>query len=139
MARTTEIQVKEIIEEDVTFKLQPFIDAASILVDKMVASTDTDYNETTDAAQLEMIERWLSAHFYAIAVPRVASEKAAVVAQSNQYKLGLNLAVTMYGQQAMMIDDSQYLANKNKAAVDGSRTKVGVIWAGDEDQSGVHE
>jgi len=124
MARTTEEQVKLIIEEDPSFTIPPFIDTANIMVDDLVASGLAD---DYPVAKLEMIERWLSAHFYAIAVPRAASEKAAVVAQSNQYKLDLNLAVTMYGQQVLAIDNSGYFASLNKKAKDGKRTKIQVL------------
>jgi hypothetical protein len=68
MARTTEAAVKLIIKvnETATPSLTPFIDAANMLVTKLCTSDDLDDD------QLEIIERWLAAHFYAIRAPRRA-------------------------------------------------------------------
>ena len=127
--RTTPDQVEAIIDLEESFAVLPFIETSSLLVDDLVASGNAS---GYSVAKLEMIERWLAAHFYAIAVPRVASEKAAVVAQSNQYKLGLNLAVTMYGQQVLTLDISGWFASINANATAGKRTSIGAVWLGTE-------
>ena len=56
--RTTAAAVQGIIEHDATIPLTPFIEAASALVTQCCTDLDTAYV----AAQLELIERWLSAH-----------------------------------------------------------------------------
>ena len=100
-ARVTSDEVKEIIEVDATITdITPFITAANLLVTKEC----TDSSLTT--ALLKEIERWLAAHFVAIRDARRSAEKAGSVGENFQYKLGLNLQVTTYGQQACMLDTS---------------------------------
>lgn len=128
--RTTYAAVALIIEVDanITTDLAPYIEVAS----QMVTDVCTGYDPAYDATKLELVERWLSAHFYAIRDPRAADEKAGPVAISYQYKVDLNLAVTTYGQQAMAIDTEGGLAalngriTKGKAKVTPSVTWLGV-------------
>lgn len=120
--RTTEEAVLALIDTEET--LTPFIETASLLVDDNC--TDSDYSD----AKLELIERWLAAHFCAIKDTRAASEKAGSVGQSFQHKVDLNLAVTMYGQQAMLIDNAGNLAALNKQATDGVPKRAGITWLG---------
>ena len=109
MARVTDAEVREIIEIDSSITdLTPFITPANLIVTK--ECTDS----SLDAAQLKEIERWLAAHFVAIRDMRSAREQAGQVSIGYQWKLGLNLQVTMYGQQAIMLDTSGALANLNK-------------------------
>jgi len=122
--RTTKEAVEAILEVD-CFELQPFIDTASCTVDELVAKGA--YDETNDAKRLELIERWLSAHFYSTASPRSSSEKAGTAAESYQYKVDLYYASTMYGQQALALDTSGCLASDNKNIKDGKRTKIQVL------------
>ena len=109
MARVTSDEVKEIIEvsSEVT-DLTPFITAANLMV--------TDYLDGVHSDELlKEIERWLAAHFVSIRDNRRASEKADDVAESYQYKLGLGLESSMYGQQAMRMDSSGKLTTANKS------------------------
>lgn len=110
--RTTPSQVEGIIEvdSDTWPDITPFIEIANDLVtEKCTASGYTD-------ARLELIERWLSAHFYAIADPRTTSERADTVGESFQHKIGLGFALTHYGQQAMLLDTKGNLASLNNVA-----------------------
>lgn len=121
--RTTAEAVGKIIEVDDTIDLTPFIEVANQLV------TDVCSDFEYAAAKLELIERWLSAHFYAIRDMRSADEGAGSVRQSYQYKVDLFLANTMYGQQAMMIDTEGGL----RALNDRKGITIGdVSWAGTE-------
>jgi len=97
--RTTFTEVAKIIEVDATIStdLVPFIEAASHLVTKVC--TNTGY----DATDLEIIERWLAAHFYAIRDPRYLVERAGSVLAEYQNRVDLGLDVTTYGQQAMRL------------------------------------
>lgn len=122
--RTTEAAVSAIIEVDATIGLTPFIEVASAIVDDVC--TDSGYSST----KLELIERWLAAHFYAIRDMRTAQEVAGSVSQSFQFKLGLNLANTMYGQQAMLVDTAGNLAALSKRMEKGKKQSVGVTWLG---------
>jgi len=128
--RTTDAAVKLIIEVDPLISTTPFIEVASSLVDEVVV--DASYA----AAREELIERWLSAHFYAIRDMRSASEKAGPVAQSFQFKVGLNLANTMYGQQAMALDTFGGLAAISKKAELGGPAGAGAVWLGTGDSDG---
>lgn len=123
--RTTPEQVAEIIElNDPSDNLQPFIEVSNELVTEVCSGQG--YTES----RMELIERWLSGHFYAVRNPRPSSEKAGTVGESFQYKVGLNLAVTTYGQQAMILDTKGGLAALSKSAELGRNRKVGVQWLG---------
>ena len=128
--RTDSDAVEEIIAVDSNevADLTPFIATANQLV------TDCCGSAGYTDAKLELIERWLAAHFYAIRDPRVANEKAGPVGQSYQYKVGLNLAVTTYGQQAMLLDTEGGLAALNGRVTSGkAKVTPGITWVGVED------
>lgn len=134
MARTTATQVKQIIEVDTGIiasdaDLDPFIDVANELVTEMCTGDngpDTDYT----SSRLELIERWLTAHFYAVRDPRSRNEKVDVLSVSYEGKTGLGLDHTRYGQQVKMLDTNGGLArmdyaNKKGGARGASLTYIG--------------
>lgn len=121
--RTDSQKVAGIIEVDPEIGLDPFIETASALVDEVEKEADHS------ADRLELIERWLSAHFYAMRDPRATQERAGPVAQTLQSRVDLNLANSHYGQQAMVLDTSGVLAALNQKALKG-RTKISVSWLG---------
>lgn len=128
MARTDATLVKGVIsvDDNEVPDLDPFINAANELVTEVCAAYYED-------SRLLLIETWLAAHFYAIRDNRVDSEKADVVSTKAQYKLGLNLASTMHGQQVMILDTQGYLAAISKQAEDGTRRGgVRALWLGSE-------
>jgi len=69
--------------------------------------------------RLEQIELYLSAHFAAITYTRAKMEKAGSVSETVMEKVDLNFNVTLYGQQAVILDTSGALANMQKTAEDG--------------------
>ena len=121
--RTTSEAVEGIIETEVTISLTPFIEVASLLVDKVCAPL---YDEVDDAAQLEMIERWLSAHFYAIRDPRRTQEVAGSVSEQFTSRVDLGLDLTWYGQQAKLIDTKGGL----KVLDEAKAGALGIFWMG---------
>ena len=139
--RTTVTAVQEIIETDETvLTVAPFIETANALVTEVCATilqTDgvTPYYDST---RLELIERWLAAHFYAIRDPRRVSESVGSVREVFQFRLGLHLDVTTYGQQAMLLDTQGGLARLSASMKAGGKngagsrliSQVGVIWMG---------
>jgi hypothetical protein len=127
VVRTTSVAIASIIEVDSSIDLTPFIETANLVVTDVCG--DFDYTDE----KLEMIERWLAAHFYAVRDPRPASEAAGSVSANYQYKVDLNLAVTTYGQQAMLLDTSGGLAALNKRASSGHGVVTGVRWMGKDD------
>lgn len=122
MARTTDEQVAEIIEVDDNIDLTPFIATATAVVDRVEAA-----NADATDSELELIERWLTAHYYAIRDPRAVSEKAGPVGATYQSKVGMGFANTHYGQQAMLLDSSGTLTALNNSK--GSRT-ASLTWIG---------
>jgi hypothetical protein len=121
--RTTSGAVEGIIEVDAAISLTPFIETASALVDEI--ATDSGH----DATRLELIERWLSAHFYAIRDPRTTQEKAGTVGASYESKVDLALDLTRYGQQAMVLDSSGLLRSLSSKK---GRRQASVTWLGTE-------
>lgn len=118
--RTDSTSVGGIIEVDDSIDLDPFIETANALVTEICAPLG--YNEV----RLELIERWLSAHFYAIRDPRARSEQAGDVQESFQFKIDLGLNQTRYGQMALQLDTKGGLKNLNE----NSGVKPGLFWGG---------
>lgn len=126
MPRTTSSLVGGIIEVDANIDLDPFIVTANALLNKI--ADDTGH----DATHLELIERYLAAHFYTLRDPRYTQERAGPVGASYQSKVDLNLATSHYGQTAMVLDTSGELAALNQLALKGGQT-VSLTWLGTED------
>jgi hypothetical protein len=127
MPRTTTDVVAQIIEVDSAIDVEPFIEIANELVTE--ACGDAGYSDT----RLELIERWLAAHFYAIRDNRVATEGAGTVNTTYQFRVGLNLNVTIYGQQALVLDTKGLLAALSKQAETGESKRPGLMWLGSDD------
>lgn len=131
--RTTPDLVKGILLNDYNVKqnpdLTPFITSASSLVDRCVTYaakigiliTDTGIN-----SQMELVERWLSAHFYAINDRPYKSRSAQGASGSLDGNTGMNLQATLYGQTALMVDPTTYLG----IIAAGGMKIVGGFWAG---------
>jgi len=120
MPRTTAELIEGILEVDETIgSLDPFIAVANELVTEVCAAAEVTpaYSES----RLTLIETWLGAHFYCQRDPRFASEKAGPVSANYQYKLGLNLANTHYGQMAMSLDTFGGLAQLSKNVEEGKK------------------
>jgi len=137
MARTTPTLIGGIIEWDsdeskVTFiSMTPFIDVANELVTECCGSSGYT------AMRLELIERWLSAHFYTVRDPRVESEKAGPVSEKFQSKVGLGFDTSHYGQMAMRLDTEGGLAALNEQVKKGKKVTVGVTWLGTADPTDI--
>ncbi len=98
MSRTTADLVEGIIEVDDTIPLDPFISVANELVTEYCLTAG--YSDT----RLELIERWLSAHFYSVRDRRVTSEGAGGVSESMESKDRLD-----YYEQARLLDTKHKL------------------------------
>jgi len=111
MSRTTESQVKDLLE-DPEASVSTAIATANVLVTRLVTGGSKD-----DSITLELIERWLSAHFYTIRNPQVSSESVLGASQSLLTgSVGTGLEATLYGQQALILDSTGSLANQAKGA-----------------------
>lgn len=98
MARVTAAEVIQITDIDSSVDLTKFILTATTLVDNVLVG------HGLDSTTLELIELWLAAHFAKILELHPAGEKIGAVSLDYQWKVGLNLQVTMYGQQALILD-----------------------------------
>lgn len=137
MPRTTSDLVKGIISVRAGDDLSPFIAVANELVTEECvpvkkADGTTPWHSDT---RLELIERWLSAHFYAVMRPRAVSEGAGTVQQTTESKVDLGLRVTKYGQQALELDTSGALAALDNALKTVKKRlpgggAAGVTWLG---------
>lgn len=125
MARTTDEAVAAIIEVDEEIVLTPFIEAAAALVEEVCVPAG--YDET----RLELIERWLSAHFYTIRDPRVVQETVGPIQASYQNKVDLGLNVSHYGQMAMRLDTKGTLAQLEKRMRNGGHAPL-MFWLGQD-------
>jgi len=123
--RTTAEQVAEIIEVDATIGLTPFMTIANELVTEVCS--DKGYTDE----RMELIERWLSAHFYTNRDPRPVNEHAGPVSVTYQSAVALNLNTSHYGQTAMLLDTAGGLAALN--ALKKKRT-LSVHWLGTEEE-----
>lgn len=123
MPRTSASQVESVVEVDADIDLEAFILTANEIVTEVCVPLE--YSDT----RLELIERWLSAHFYKIRDQSVASEKAGPVAASYQHKVDLLFMQTKEGQMAMSLDTKGGLARLQKALEEG-RIKPGISWLG---------
>jgi len=133
--RTTAIAVKKIIETDLgaDSELDPFIETSSALVDEVCAlAVKADGSLYYDSTRLELIERWLAAHFYTIFSARSESEKAGPVSEKIQSKVDLGLQLSHHGQQVLILDTNGGLAALNRNATEGGPTKASILWLGTE-------
>lgn len=105
-----------LIEVDADDDLTPFIETANVLVTKICGVNDGNGVPYYTDSVLELIERWLSAHFYAVYRPRAEVEGVDNVIEHIETKLDIGFNVTRYGQQAMRIDYNGFLAAVNNAA-----------------------
>lgn len=138
--RTDESLVAGVIEVDEDIPLTPFISAASILVDRVSAQSEKNktlvnaiyFLEPKDSSdpsvdqQLQTIETWLAAHFYAMRDPRPTQEGAGSVNVTYQSAVDLNLYTSHYGQMAMVLDVTNTLRNLSA----GKRHVASVSWLG---------
>lgn len=119
MIRTTPDLVAGIIELDPSIVLDPFISAASQLVDEIAPKTHHSDE------RLQTIETWLAAHFYCMRDPRTSMESAGSVKATYQSWVRPNLQLSHYGQMAIVLDTSSLLARMSRGAL-----PVSVNWLG---------
>ncbi len=131
MPRTDATNVGLICEVDEGDDLTAFILTANELVTEICASVlDADGNARYSSTRLELIERWLAAHFYKQFNKEAGFEAAGRVQVSYQYKVALIFQNTMYGQQALALDTAGGLAALSKRTETGSGMAPGLSWLG---------
>lgn len=123
MARSRDSDVRAIISTDANLSISPFIEAATILVDR-VATCATARSETLTTDQLHIIETYLAAHFYAHRDPQYQEKQTEKASAVFQGKTGMGLESTYWGQTAMTLDTSGCLASF------GRGTRASLNWLG---------
>lgn len=126
--RTTEAQVQGIIKTNASITITPFIEVANALVTELCASSG--YDDT----RLELIERWLAAHFYSVRDAGRLTERAGPVSKQIESRVDLGFDVTRHGQMAMRIDTAGNLAALNEQSKRGASITPGVTWLGTEEE-----
>jgi hypothetical protein len=127
--RTTAIAVtgvRSIDVDDLETALAPAIETASALVDDHCTSG------SLSDARLELIERWLAAHFWTLhnEARLTLSETVGPITETYFGKVGFALSLTPYGQQAMLLDKTGGLAQWNSQVVSGKTEAAGITWLG---------
>ena len=131
MARTTSDQVEDIICLDSGISLIPFIETANALVTEIcAAATKSDGTLWHDDTRLELIERWLSAHFYHIRDSEIQREQAGEVEAVYRSVVEIGFNNTHYGQMALRLDTSGALARLDKLIENGKSVTVSLAWLG---------
>lgn len=131
--RTSRAAIAGVIEVDESIvpdddAMEPFIVAANQLVTEFCTGTKGPTTAYSDA-RLELIERWLAAHFYAQRDPRFSNEGAGGVSVGYQNKIDLGFDNTHHGQMAMRLDTNGGLAGLNADAKKG-KVRIGATWLG---------
>lgn len=129
--RTTDELIRKVIEVDEDVDLEPFILPANELVTELCDAPYADSDDAYSEERLELIERWLSAHFYTVLEGRTSFEKASRVSQSIESKVDLGFNLSKYGQTAMRLDTKGGLAALDRRSNSASSIKgnQGVITA----------
>ena len=115
MARTTAAAVKLVMAPGKDYDtnrspdLTPFIDTASAVVDR-VAACATAKGITLSSTELELIERWLSAHFHCVSDKPYSTRSTQGASGGFHGQTAMALDATLYGQTAKGIDYSGCLA-----------------------------
>jgi hypothetical protein len=128
--RTTADNVKAILVNHYDLSNSPdltaFIATANVLTDQVDAC---DTNNSLDATELELIERYLAAHFYAHSDQIAQSKTTGDASTSFQGTTGKGLDSTQYGQTAMLLDETGCLTRKNTQMIEGKK-RATVTWMG---------
>lgn len=103
--------------------LTKFILTASVIVDRVVTCAAAK-GITLSASEQELIEMWLSAHFYCMSDQPYSSKSTGGQSASFQGQTGMYLEGTKYGQNAAMVDYSGCLVNISK------KQKARTVWLG---------
>ena len=126
--RVREVEVRQIINTSFD-PIYPFLVAANLFVDETLSG------QGYEDAYLKEIERWVAAHFIAVADPRLKSKR--IDDAQEDYNIqwakpeAAGLHTTHYGRTAVMMDTSGILSRMGKRKIviqninDGDRTHDG--------------
>lgn len=130
--RTSDPEVRELIETDADLSVAPFIRAAHAIVD-WLADQDTD--GVLSEALLTEIEAWLAAHFYAHRDQQFQQKTTGGAMGAFQGQTSMVFLSTYWGQTACGLDVTGRLAQRSQDAATGLVRKARMTWMGTEEQS----
>lgn len=111
MARTTVERVRRTLGKpgaDVELE----IETAAVWVDSRLADVRADGSSCTYSdAELEIIERYMAAHLWAVANPAVRREEVDTEVVEYESKVDVSLNLTRFGQQILMLDRCRRLTS----------------------------
>lgn len=136
--RTTQALVQGITQVNlVTWPdLSPFINEANELVTEYcvnIPAAQTPPMSAYSDNRLQLIETNLAAHFYRSGPDNLtSSERADVVSQSLQHKVGFGFRYTPYGQAAVRLDTNGFLASLDNVTevIELPKQGVGITYLG---------
>lgn len=125
MARTNAGSVQRLLGDDYGAQesgtlpdLSGFIDTACLIVSRVAAcARQRNPAATLSDAELEMMERWLSAHFYVQSDQNYASKSTGGASGQFQGQTGMHLEGSKYGIAALDVDFSGCLTALSKRQV----------------------
>ena len=128
--RTTALLVSALVDVQTGKDITPFITAGNLLTTAVCTYQKSPYTDGYIGSQMEIIERWLSAHFYTVFDNQLTMAKAGTVAVGYQNKVDFGLKTSMYGQQAIILDFRGGLAAHDNTAQIKRKIKIGLMWMG---------
>lgn len=118
-------------DTDKTPDIAQYMLAANVLVSRVVAlAAKQNYFLSDDGidSEAEVIERWLSAHFYQASDKGLMSSSNIAGGGTHEGRLDMGLNLTRYGQNAMILDTSGVLkAISQREIVSGGLTPPGAV------------
>jgi len=121
--RTDPAAVRATIDADSSISVDPHIRTANVLTDKIAAQ---DSDSLLDADLLCEIETYLAAHFYAFRDQQFKEEKTGDASAVYQGKTGMHFNSTLWGQTAVALDLTGFLAELSKGRIRRQITWLGL-------------
>jgi hypothetical protein len=140
MARTTPELIQGVMlddfpldENDEPLDVSPFILAATTLVSRLALGALENEVPVLDE-ELELIERWLAAHYISTPNRPLQSAKTGDASARYQGRTDMYLDATFYGQTAVTLDPTGYLLQfTTEGAKKGGPVTIGIEWLGTDD------
>lgn len=126
--RTTPTLVAGLIDVQDGADLSVYIQTANEITTEVCGHSG--YSDGYEGSRMELIERWLAAHFYTIFDNQLAAARAGTVSVSYQWKTDYGYRASMYGQQAMLIDTKGNLAKQENSVNVQRKIVLGILWMG---------
>ena len=129
--RTTDPLVRGIIQVKIGLDLTPFIAAGNSLTTNICGQACPAYPDTGIGSQMELIERWVSAHAYTVFDGPLSNARVGQVSVGYQFRIDMCLESSKYGQMAMLLDTQGLLAAYSNTAKTKRRIYVKMKWLGE--------